>query len=361
MLMSVLRSASICILVVALLSAGCGRPNDKPKQQQRAINNKYTLGQVISFGRGGKSLAYKGVGWGEAEPGMTWTNARVARLAFRLPAVDKPLRLRMRLNGFTNPPALTHQPVDVVVNDEMVAQWQVSDLADFIAIIPADVANHEQLIVELRIPEAVSPKVLDVSEDSRMLGVACHELAITAAEADEERSAARLPPGHESSHSKTYRLGTVLNLGLSGGAQRYKGPGWYPPERHFVWTARGPAVLEFDLPPRERPLRLKMRLAGLTHPELLPAQPTEIYANGSKIAERLVAAPAEHEILIPERALKEDGRLRLELRAPTATTPRVLGLNNDSRVLGVQVHDLVITEAANEASGTSPPAKTAAK
>jgi hypothetical protein len=97
-----------------------------------------------------------------------------------------------------------------------------------------------------------------------------------------------------------------------------------------------------------------MQLAGLTNPELLPVQLAEVYANGRKVAEWLVAAPAEHQAIIPNRVLKENGKLRLELRAPKATTPRVLRISNDPRVLGVKVHDIVITEAAEDEAGMAP-------
>jgi hypothetical protein len=112
--------------------------------------------------------------------------------------------------------------------------------------------------------------------------------------------------------------------------------------------------LEFDLPATTKPLQLTMRLAGLTNPELLPVQLVEVHANGRKVAEWLVGSPAEHHASIPNRVLKENGKLRLELRAPKATTPRVLRISNDPRILGVKVHDVVITEATEDEGGTAP-------
>ena len=357
--MLAIRFSLIPLTAFAILVAGCGRAEQKAQKQPAPRKGNYTLGDVVSFARGGGSDRYKRGGWGDTEKDCTWTNARSAKLTFSLVDADQPLRLRMRLAGFTNPPALSSQPVEVLVNDESIAEWEVtSDVADFIALIPAEVANHEQLNIRFRIPEAASPKVLGVGDDPRLLGICCYELAITRPDAEEARAAIDHYEAHDQAQSraKRYPYGTVVNLGLGGGGQRYKAWGWYPPEPRATWTGKHPAVLEFTVEPTQRPLELKMKLAGLTQPEILPAQPTEVYANSQKVADWFVGAPAVFEATIPSSVAK-GGRLWVELRTPKATSPKQLKIGPETRLLGVACEALTIAEAeTTEAEEAHPPA-----
>ena len=357
--MSAIRTFHLAVFLLSLLLTGCGKSDGKARKKPPPPSTNYTLGEVVSFGRGGHSDRYKRGGWGDTEKDFTWTNARSAKLSFTIADANQPLRLRMRLAGFTNPPTLNYQPVEVLVNDESIAEWDVSDApADFIAVIPAEVANHEQLNVRLRIPEAASPTILAIGNDPRLLGVSCFELAITKAESEEAQLANQQYDAWDPKQSRvrTYALGTVVNLGVGGGGQRYKVSGWYPPEPGFAWTGKEPAVLEFSVPPAERPLRLKMKLAALVHPPLLPAQIAEVYVNNRKVADWVVSASAELEACIPAEAAK-DGALRIEIRTPKATSPQQLDLGPESRVLGVRCEELMIVEAPDEESEPRPSPK----
>jgi len=343
------RSSRIFVLLFLILLVSCEKPERQAKKSATPSASNYTLGEVIRFGRGGRSERFKRGGWGDTEKDYTWTNARTARLSFTLADADQPLRLRMRLAGFTNPPLLNFQPVEVLVNDESVAEWEVSDVADYVALIPAEVANHEQFIVRLRIPEAASPKTLEVRDDPRLLGISCLEVAITKADSDEARTAMERYESDDPKQApgKMYSFGTVVQLGLGAGGQRFKLAGWYPPEPGFAWTGKGPSVLDLSVPPSERPLRLKMKLAGLVEPETLPFQPTEVYVNSRKAAEWLVGAPAVFEAAIPSGVAAE-GRLWVELRTPKATSPKELKIGNDTRPLGVRCEAFVVEEVQSD-------------
>ena len=81
--------------------------------------------------------------------------------------------LQIRLNFFFN-------PVEVFGNGEKIADWKVSEKADFTAVIPAAIVKEGgPLTIELKVPRAVSPKALGLSDHERVLGVFCFELAIT--------------------------------------------------------------------------------------------------------------------------------------------------------------------------------------
>ncbi len=344
------RSLFIVLALGALCLPACKKATPKPSHKSSAAGD-YAFGEVISFGRNGRSDTFKRGGWGETETELTWTNGDSARLTFVTPDSEKPLRLRMRLAGFINPPWLPFQPVEVFVNDEKVADWQVSDEADYVAMIPPTIANHVREMIELRLPEATSPKVLRIGDDSRTLGVCCYEMAIT------EEDAATKTVNQEEAEAlklrKDYVLGTVINFGAGAGAQRYKISGWYNPEKNFTWTGKDPAVLDIALPPTNRALTLKMKLAGMFKPESLPNQPTEISVNGTKIADWSVADEDEFEATIPANVVAQRRRLRIEIRTPDAIAPKELGVGEEKRSLGVRCSALMITDEA-ASTGASP-------
>lgn len=340
------RSSILILLLSLALLVSCGRAERKARRTPAAPSNTYTLGEVINFGRAGRSDRFKRGGWGETEKDYTWTNGHSAKLAFTIADADQPLRLRMRLAGFTNPPVLTYQPVEVLVNDETMADWEVSDAGDFVALIPAEVANHEQLIVTLRTPEAISPKVLDVGEDNRVLGVSVRELEITKPDEEEARRAVEQYESNDprQARGRGYSFGKVVGLGLGAGGQRFKISGWHAPEPQFTWTGKDPAILEFDIPASERPLALRMKLEGLFEPRTLPYQPTQVFIDGKKVTEWLVSAPAEFRAAIPPEVSSRGGALRIELRTPKAISPKALKIGDDTRILGVRCAAVAITE-----------------
>lgn len=168
------------LFLLALFTA-CPKNRDSAITRTKidpVLRNNYILGEVVWFGEDGTSDRYKGAGWAPPEEDFTWTNASSAILEFSVGETVKPLELHMQLAGYVNRND-RYQHVNVIVNDEKVAEWQVVDRAEHVAVIPPNVANHEQLIVELRIPRAVSPRVIGEGADPRMLGVCCFELSIT--------------------------------------------------------------------------------------------------------------------------------------------------------------------------------------
>jgi hypothetical protein len=154
------------------------------KSSPVTTDNKYELGTVIHFGTGGGSERFKQSGWSVTEKDATWTTGNAAKLTFSLDSSDQALSLRMRLAGLAGvtkaPNTLAAQSVEVFANGEKIADWDVSSVTNFTAVIPATtVQGGGALTIELKMPKAVSPKSLGVSTDARVLGVYCFELAIT--------------------------------------------------------------------------------------------------------------------------------------------------------------------------------------
>jgi hypothetical protein len=170
----------LAFLAGALLMAGCSKGNNEASLAQDASTGMtYTLGRKVSFGEAGDSERFRVSGWSHTEKEITWTEGNSAVLNFTGLPVSTSLRLKMTLAGFTNSPRLVSQPVEVYAEGHKIADWEVSDKADFQVFIPPNtVPQGGSLKIELRVPKAASPKELGVSTDPRILGVCCFDLVI---------------------------------------------------------------------------------------------------------------------------------------------------------------------------------------
>lgn len=133
-----------------------------------------SAGWTVGFNAGSGSEVYRVSGWSGAEAEFTWTEGTSAKLKLPIPDQNAALVLRMKLGGLIQP-QLPVQNVAVYANGEKIADWQVSEPADFSAPIPPELTkNAEDLNIELRIPDAASPQSLGMSYDGRLLGVRCY-------------------------------------------------------------------------------------------------------------------------------------------------------------------------------------------
>lgn len=150
-------------------------------------------------------------------------------------------------------------------------------------------------------------------------------------------------PTLNSSHGNdaSYVLGNVVKFGNGGDGKRYQVSGWSGTEQAFTWTDATSAVLVFKIPPTQSALNLRMNLEGLTAPAL-PFQPVHVVANGKEIALWEVAEKRDFTAVIPADVSQGADTLTLTLIIPKATTPASLGMNNDTRTLGVHCFELQI-------------------
>ena len=137
-------------------------------------------GTKVSFGQGGGSERYKESGWSKTEEKFTWTEGTVAALKMKVPATADSITLKIRMSGLIKEPALPFQPVEVEVNGQKIADWQVGDLSEFVAAIPHDITKKGgELTITLKTPKATSPKALGINPDPRILGICCLSLEIS--------------------------------------------------------------------------------------------------------------------------------------------------------------------------------------
>ena len=155
-------------------------PQPVAKESSTPVDRPYSWGIVIKCGKDQNSDLYRTLGWSEPEEAFTWTVGKRAELLFRTAPTSHPLQLRMRLAGNKKPPELPFQPVEVFANGKKIADWQVGESSDYTAdIAEGAMSAGGELRIELKTPNAASPKSLGIAPDPRVLGLCCWEYAIT--------------------------------------------------------------------------------------------------------------------------------------------------------------------------------------
>jgi hypothetical protein len=183
------------------------------------------------------------------------------------------------------------------------------------------------------------------------IAVNAAEGKLTAVETGQLRSRFELPtriPGLSivapSGPSRIYGLGTTIEFGKQGDAKRFCGRGWSQPEDQLTWTEGESAIMVLGVP-ASQPFMLRATMAGLVKGPELPFQPTAVFANGKKIADWQVSEKKEYTAKIPG-LVTVGGELLLEFQTPKATTPKSLGINEDTRVLGVAMFTISIEKSS---------------
>jgi hypothetical protein len=145
-----------------------------------ACSEQSVVGRSISFGQGGGSEPYRTSGWSQAEQKFTWSEGNSAKLSLPIGKESGPLNLNVAMAAYTHPPELRSQPVEVYVNGQKLAEWEVnSNTAGYYVTIPADtVKGASKLEIEFRTPKAISPKSVGAGQDYRVLGVCLASLEL---------------------------------------------------------------------------------------------------------------------------------------------------------------------------------------
>ncbi len=119
--------------------------------------------------------------------------------------------------------------------------------------------------------------------------------------------------------------------------------GWSSPEPRFRWTDGREAAVVFQLD-QVRDLTLLLKGAAFTVDGKLLSQHLRIILNGQTLETIEIPAgpPREMRIHLPASALQLNNVLKFEL--PDAASPESFGLNEDRRLLGIQIESLEILE-----------------
>ena len=140
-------------------------------------------------------------------------------------------------------------------------------------------------------------------------------------------------------------VGKGIEFSAAGNSAEYQSSGWSKAEDQFTWSEGTAAKLVLPIGPAPGALTLIAKIAAFVNPPELPAQPVEVHANGTKIAEWQVGDTADFRAQIPAAATQKGGDLLLEFRTPRAFSPSAAGKGDDPRLLGIALHRIELIPA----------------
>ena len=169
-------SSFVLAAVIGTL-VGCQKAENQSASS--SAETHYQPGVLIRF-TSGESERFRVTGWSDTEKDCTWTRGRSAKLKFSIAKTHGPLVLKIRLMALIKPPELPFQPVEIDVNGNKLAEWEVGGQpADYVTTIPSAIIGSGELEIELKTPKATTPQSLGMNVDRRLLGVCCVEMVIS--------------------------------------------------------------------------------------------------------------------------------------------------------------------------------------
>lgn len=224
------------------------------------------------------------------------------------------------------------QPVEVYVNDALVAEFNANGVETRSIIIPGDLITDNTMDIKLMLPKAEAPCNVDPNaSDSRKLAI-CF-LDMTFSDTDEE-----IPEG-QFFEKPYYELGTEIYFcGEKYSADKYCGYGFSYMGTDGTWTDQKTAEMKFLLTDHTgNDLELKMNYVTFNGP-----QNVTVYANGEKIESYIADGMETKSITIPASCIKDDA-LQLTFELPGAVSPKELGQSEDARTLALYFESMSIS------------------
>jgi hypothetical protein len=138
------------------------------------------FGDSVVFSANGNAQNLLRQGWSGGESEQRWTEEPEAKLHARIDSVQTGSVLNLRLNASAFPTKSGDpQQVKVLVNNKLVATWQVKDLDWHEASIPADLVTDGVLDIVFSMKDSTAPCEVSSSTDCRKLGISARNLVIT--------------------------------------------------------------------------------------------------------------------------------------------------------------------------------------
>ena len=149
----------------------------------------YAWGTALSFGASGTFKLFQKGGWIiTTARDITWTEGHRTGLSIPFAEAEADVLMKVTFKPLLAAGKLDQQNVTVLVGDESVAQWQLSEnrFQTHKLTLPASMLNHDgNTEISFLIPDARSPKSLGTGSDKRVLGLAFLNLQFDLIEADQ--------------------------------------------------------------------------------------------------------------------------------------------------------------------------------
>lgn len=291
-----------------------------------ATPEPYIWGDSIFFNKEGNAEQYYGGGWGSPESKGTWSDDYTATLAVPVDSTKANLEMEINLTPFIKKGIHDKQVVKIFANESLVDEriFTEGGKQEQSVVIPNEFIVDGMLYLTFQMPNAISPLELDISEDSRMLGINVSSIVI-----------------NESIPVTSFNTETTYRI---DGLDEFMLEGWSAPEEEFIWSDGKKAVLSVPTPDDEKDVRLDITFHAFVEPENnLYEQNIIIYANDQKLNEKTITDNEVKELRIelPNRLVSYPST-EIIIETPNATSPKEIGLSDDERKLGIAIHSITI-------------------
>lgn len=162
-----------------------------------------------------------------------------------------------------------------------------------------------------------------------------------------------------------FPLGHPESFKAPGAWNEWLTSGWGVPEADGVWSSGAHADITID--PRElsrvvQGIRLNFEVSGLVTAEH-PRQRIQMSVNGMAAGTHEVIYPngqMQFNVVVPAADMTSSSEIHITFDLPDAVSPQSIGMNNDMRVLGIQLETLTASPVDQASQLSSSPASQAA-
>lgn len=142
-------------------------------------NSTYIFGDAIRFEKGGNSFKYTESGWSSNEGPYRWTNGKNATMKFWIEQVPETIFLNLDASSFVTP-QMRSQRVLITINGKALPhQINVSEDHQIYSVPIYKMCIRGLNTIRFSFPDAISPRDLGISQDSRILGIAVRSISFT--------------------------------------------------------------------------------------------------------------------------------------------------------------------------------------
>jgi hypothetical protein len=138
------------------------------------------VGEEVSFDVG-NDLATRiaGLGWAHPEPWGRWMLGPEAFMILRITGQTKGVQMRLAIVPFLAPGHA--QRVEVFANKQRIGEWRFAsaDANELAFRLPGETSDGQPVVLKFRFPDAISPREVGVSDDSRPFGIGIRSMYVT--------------------------------------------------------------------------------------------------------------------------------------------------------------------------------------
>ncbi len=302
------------------------------------LSHDYTLGDEVSFAAADTARNYIVSGFSTNEGTHTWTVGNTAVLAFDLKdAQDTDLLVKIKLYTVYNAP----QNVQIYAGDKLVSKFVLGKKEQIKPFgIPAEYVKDGHLELKFVMPDAVSPRSLGISSDSRNLALGFKTLVITANDEKVDINSqidAEKPDDEEITVFQDYKLGTQIQMCGDEADASFTVYGFSGIEANYRWTKGKVSRIPLKISEPHEDLEFSMQYKTFNGIQLLL-----LYANDTLVFNGELTGGTLDMVQIPADCV-QDGNLELRFVLPSAISPKELGRSNDGRELAISMESFTVS------------------